>query len=270
MSVVLIVGGTGLLGRWTTRQLVADGYEVHAVVRNIEKALKVLPSSTHLIEGSLEDRDCLRKAVDSLPKLSLVHQSAGNGEEEIGMTSSLLSAIEHRKDVVFSKISSFNVGADTNDGRVKKKCEDLIIASGHPYLLWRSGWFTEVAPMFKFENGKGYCWKDLIHRSFISASDLAIWHSKAFNNPVIRNKAFYVQNEEVQSFESMIQKFHETTTGSPVQIEYTEPPNWGIDMAAMMRKVGEEFIAQESFDTFGKPKYTIEDVAKRMKEYGDL
>lgn len=50
---VLVTGATGYIGRATVRRLLAEGYNVHALVRNPSRA-SVLPSGVHPIVGTLE------------------------------------------------------------------------------------------------------------------------------------------------------------------------------------------------------------------------
>ncbi|MFC9439079.1 NmrA/HSCARG family protein [Nocardia sp. NPDC057030] len=63
---VLVIGATGQQGRATTAQLLENGWEVHAFVRDPEApaARALHASGASLIEGDLDDPDSVRAALD--------------------------------------------------------------------------------------------------------------------------------------------------------------------------------------------------------------
>src|SRR5512135_2251293 len=59
---ILIVGGTGFVGRNLVRRLRQDGAAVRAVVRNAGKAGFLKELGAELVEGDISDRASLEKA----------------------------------------------------------------------------------------------------------------------------------------------------------------------------------------------------------------
>jgi nucleoside-diphosphate-sugar epimerase len=56
---VLVTGSTGLIGNAITKQLVRMGHSVRALVRDAERARRVVPASVELVRGDIEDRPSL-------------------------------------------------------------------------------------------------------------------------------------------------------------------------------------------------------------------
>lgn len=60
---VLVFGATGLLGQPVTRHLVAEGFDVRALVREPARARSVPPRACWLVPGDLHDRSSIEQAV---------------------------------------------------------------------------------------------------------------------------------------------------------------------------------------------------------------
>lgn len=60
---LLVIGGTGGTGQEIVRQAIADGHEVHALVRSSEKARTVLPGA-RLFEGDARDQAGIGRALE--------------------------------------------------------------------------------------------------------------------------------------------------------------------------------------------------------------
>jgi len=59
---LLVIGGTGGTGQEIVRQAIADGHDVHALVRSTEKAHGLLPGA-RLFEGDARDQAALRRSL---------------------------------------------------------------------------------------------------------------------------------------------------------------------------------------------------------------
>jgi uncharacterized protein YbjT (DUF2867 family) len=61
---ITIFGGTGMLGRPVVREMVAAGFRVTAMVRDVAQAEKKLPDSVRLVEGDLARKKDIRIAME--------------------------------------------------------------------------------------------------------------------------------------------------------------------------------------------------------------
>ena len=63
MKKITVIGATGMIGVPVTKQLVKAGFEVTALVRNIEKAKKLFPDGVKFVKGDLDDTKSLAEAL---------------------------------------------------------------------------------------------------------------------------------------------------------------------------------------------------------------
>lgn len=81
MPVILVTGGTGLVGSHLVRALVEKGYAVRCLLRAPQKAGKVLPAEVELFWGEINDPELVREAcqgVDQVIHLVAIIREQGN------------------------------------------------------------------------------------------------------------------------------------------------------------------------------------------------
>ncbi|WP_161822942.1 SDR family oxidoreductase [Sporotomaculum syntrophicum] len=81
MTVILVTGGTGLVGSHLVRALVEKGYAVRCLVRTPQKAGEVLPAGVELFSGEINDPVLVRKAcqgADQVIHLVAIIREHGN------------------------------------------------------------------------------------------------------------------------------------------------------------------------------------------------
>ena len=64
MGRIFVTGSTGLLGHTVVHQLLGQGHEVSALVRSVEKGLRVLPPAAHLVQGDMEQVESFAAALE--------------------------------------------------------------------------------------------------------------------------------------------------------------------------------------------------------------
>ena len=78
---ILIIGGTGMLGREFVRQLLPSGDEVHVMTRTPQKCVDLSQSGVHVMGGDLIDKSSLLVACKGMDVvIATAHSVLGRGK----------------------------------------------------------------------------------------------------------------------------------------------------------------------------------------------
>jgi uncharacterized protein YbjT (DUF2867 family) len=148
---VLVVGATGSIGRLVVAEAIREGYAVHALVRDPDRARRLPPQAQRVV-GDLTRPDTLVAAVDGVDAIVFTHGSDGGGKvgaENIDYDGvrNVLAALGGRKVRialmttigVTNRSGAYNRSTEAHDW--KRRGERLVRASGMPYTIVRPGWF---------------------------------------------------------------------------------------------------------------------------------
>jgi uncharacterized protein YbjT (DUF2867 family) len=148
---VLVLGGTGSIGRLVVARLQELGDAVRVVSRDVERARRSLPAGTQVVPGDLSDVGSIAAALDGIDAVVLTQGAPyGSGEYEAvdyGAVPTLLDALDalDGRPVRVALMSSIGVTAAGGSSRElldwKRRGERLLRASGLPYTIVRPGWF---------------------------------------------------------------------------------------------------------------------------------
>ncbi len=138
---ILLVGGTGSIGRLVARRALADGHTVRVLTRRPASA----PAGTEAVAGDLTDASTLAAAVEGIDAAVFTHgapyQSPKVRDVDYGGVLNVLTAIGDRpvRIALMTAIGVTNRAGGYHDW--KRRSERLVRASGHPYTIVRPGWF---------------------------------------------------------------------------------------------------------------------------------
>jgi uncharacterized protein YbjT (DUF2867 family) len=142
VSVVLVTGGTGTLGRVLVPALRARGHDVRILSRRAE-------SEPGRVVGDLSTGAGLEQALSGADVV--VHLATANGREDVGQTRNLLAAMQQHQHLIAISI----VGVDRIPlpyYRAKLEAEQLITASHVPWTIQRSTQFHDlIARIFSLQ-----------------------------------------------------------------------------------------------------------------------
>jgi len=148
---VLMIGGTGSIGRNVSAVLEQHGLRRRALVRDAGRAASVLPG-VDLVEGDLGDLSALRRAAKGADAVVLTHGSGGMRSDgrrlvDYGGVRNLLHALGGARPRLALMTSIYSTRDDIpgNDWW-KLRSERLVRASGLPYTVVRPGWFDHAGP----------------------------------------------------------------------------------------------------------------------------
>ena len=77
---ILVLGGTGMLGRPVVEQLKEDGFQVRVMVRNLKEAENTFSGEVEIVKGDVTDLDSLEKAMEGCAG---VHISVGGPVDQL-------------------------------------------------------------------------------------------------------------------------------------------------------------------------------------------
>ncbi|SFS16639.1 Uncharacterized conserved protein YbjT, contains NAD(P)-binding and DUF2867 domains [Microbacterium sp. cf046] len=145
---ILLVGGTGSIGRHVTTAATRAGHRVRILSRIPGDAST---PGADAVTGDLTDPSTLGPAVDGIDAVIFTHGThggeAGYRDVDYGGVRNVLTAIgSHPVRValmtaigVTVRDGSYNRSSKAHDW--KRRGERLVRASGHPYTIVRPGWF---------------------------------------------------------------------------------------------------------------------------------
>ena len=140
---ILLVGGTGSIGRHVERVAKGAGHSIRILSRR--------GGGADAVRGDLTDPSTLNDAVDGIDAVVFTHGThggeAGFRDVDYGGVRSILDAIGDRpvRIALMTAIGvtyrdgSYNQSSHAHDW--KRRGERLVRASGHPYTIVRPGWF---------------------------------------------------------------------------------------------------------------------------------
>lgn len=141
---VLVLGGTGSIGRVVVERLSAHGIPARVLSRHPEKA--GLGADAEVVAGDLTDPGTLRPALEGVDAVILTHGAPyGSGRYEqidYGAVPALLEALDGR-EVRVALMSSIGVTGEDGPELLtwKRRGERLLRATGLPHTIVRPGWF---------------------------------------------------------------------------------------------------------------------------------
>jgi uncharacterized protein YbjT (DUF2867 family) len=144
---ILLVGGTGSIGRHVVTAAARAGHQVRVLTRSGRSA----SSHTDAVTGDLTNPSTLGPAVEGIDAVIFTHGThggeAGYRDVDYGGVRNILTAIGSRpvRIALMTAIGvtvrdgSYNQAEKAHDW--KRRAERLVRASGHPYTIVRPGWF---------------------------------------------------------------------------------------------------------------------------------
>ncbi len=279
---ILIIGGTGMLGKPVAQQLKADGFNVRLLARNPGKAQKLLGDGYEIVKGDVDNAAALREAMIGVDG---VHISLKGGPTEADFdrmdylaTRDIANAAKELGVGRVTILSAYAVSeekADTPESRSKVKGEAALKSSGVPYTICRASWFMETLPLFV--QGKSISLiGNLPHPlHWIAAEDYARMVSKSYQTDETLNKELYIFGPEAYTMGEAM-KIYADHTGVKVAPMSTQmlaalgALTFNVEwkgMAVLMKHYenwGEDGSPEEANRLLGAPRVTLQEWLKNL------
>ena len=282
---ILVIGGTGMLGKPVARQLKADGFKVRLLARNPEKAQTLLGSGYEIVKGDVDDLSSLRSALTGVDG---VHISLKGGPTEADFDRMDHLAVRDitraARELGVSRvtlISAYAVSeekADTPESRAKVKGEAALRSSGVPYTVFRCSWFMETLPMFVQGKNISLIGNQVHPLHWIAVEDYARMVSKSYQSDDALNKELYIFGPESLTMREAMQLYTEIAAPgvklSPISTRMLSVLGWVSfnpewkSMATLMKhyeRWGEDGSPAEADRLLGAPKVTLREWCESNK-----
>lgn len=274
---ILIIGGTGMLGKPVAQQLKADGFNVRLLARNPEKAQKLLGAGYEIVKGDVDNHAELRTAMTGADG---VHISLKGGPTEADFERMDHFAVRDIARIAKEKnvgrvtlISAYAVSvekADTPESRSKVKGEAALKSSGVPYTIFRASWFMETLPLFVQGKSISLIGNQIHPLHWITAEDYARMVSKSYQTDETLNKELYIFGPEAYTMGDAMKIYAEhkgikvsrmSTQMLAVMGALTFNAEWK-GMAVLMKHYenwGEDGSPEEANWLLGAPRITLKE-----------
>ena len=211
---ILVVGGTGLLGGEICRVLTERGQPVRALVRgtsNPDRVARLERIGAERVRGDLKDRRSLDAACRGASAVVSTASSTGSRQEGDSIESvdrkgqvDLIDAAAAAGVKRFTLVSFPSIEVDFPLQAAKRAVEERLRSSGMTYTILRPTFFTEVwlSPALGFDppNAKAQIYGGGQNKiSWISFQDVAQFAVAALDNPRASNAVIELGGPEALS-----------------------------------------------------------------------
>jgi NADH dehydrogenase len=202
--VIVVAGGTGVLGREVVARLVAAGQAVRVLTRDATRARQVLGDGVKLAVGDVRDRGSVTAAVDGASVVvSAVHgflggRGAGPAEIDVrGNATIATAAATAGADVVLLSVLGASASSPMELFRAKYAAEQQLRSAGAGWTIVRPAAYLEtwIAIMRDTARKSG---RPLVFgkgeqpMAFVSALDVAAVVANAATDPTMRGQVIEV------------------------------------------------------------------------------
>lgn len=206
MPTILVLGGTGLLGRPVVDRLDADGFDVRVMTRDPASAATLLPTSVELIDGDATTTDAIRAAVAGCEG---VHLSVSGPAELPAVENVAAAAPDHGvKRILYlsgSTVAPHNAGFPMVDQKLA--AERALRDCPVPTTILCPTWPMEQLPRFVRHGRATIIGDQRTPLHWFAAEDLARMVSAAFKTKTAADTRLYVHGPEALTMKAALQRY---------------------------------------------------------------
>lgn len=215
MSTVLVVGATGHVGRWVAKRLIADGFSVRLLVRDVQRARAVLGDGYHYIQGSITDPVAVARVVDgcdyvhvSVAGATPAELSVVEGEGTRAVAQAAAAAGVSLITYVSGNLVREEYGPKLAEHRAKIAAEDALRCSGVSYVIFRPTYFFENLPRH-VQGGLAITIGHPRPLHMLAAADFAAMVSRAYQNTAAANRELVVFGPEPLTIQEALGRYRD-------------------------------------------------------------
>jgi uncharacterized protein YbjT (DUF2867 family) len=231
---LLIIGGTGTLGRQIVRKALEDGFQVRCIVRNKRAANFLREWGAELVYGDLTLPETLPLSFQGVT--AIIDASTTRPEDDAKMVDvdwyGKLILIEmakrlHIKRFIFFSIVNAEQYPSITLMEQKANMEKVLIHSGVPYTIFQcAGFYQALINQYAIPILEGKTvWKtsESMPLSYIDTQDAAKFCIQSLSLKETENKSFFLAGVKAWTSENIIQ-LCETLSGQKAQVKLIPIP----------------------------------------------
>lgn len=271
MKKVVVLGGTGLLGRPVARRLQADGFEVRLLARNSEKARTLFGDSFEIVAGDVTDVASLERALEGNDG---VHVSVGGAVDQLSAenVAALAPRLGLERITYVSGSTVFEQNRWFPIVEQKLMAEKAIRECGVSYTIFCPTWPMEQLPRFVRDGRAAIIGKQPTPVHWFAADDLARMVATAYRREEAANKRLFVHGPEALTLKEALERycraFHpeiESVSVMPIwlarviaTVTRNEEMKFAVTLFSYFDKAGEMGDPTEAKRLLGAPTTTLD------------
>ncbi|MBC7450858.1 MAG: NmrA family NAD(P)-binding protein [Cytophagales bacterium] len=285
---IAVFGATGFLGKPVTRALLAAGYEISSLVRDIDKAREELPENINFVQGNVRYHTDLK---NFLKNQDAIYLSLSIGQNEVPddfhtETDGIREIVNVALECGIKRIALLSSGLQDYQGQngfnwwafdVKKEAVNYVRDCGIPFTIFYPSSFMEN---FMHANKRG---KTIVLTGesrfpiyFISVTDYARMVVKSFQILGNEDREYIVQGKECFNMHEAAAIFIKQYQKEKLRIKtrslgmmkfrgiFSVKCRNNAKLIEALNNYSETFHSEMSWEELGKPEITLRQYAEGL------
>ena len=276
---ILVIGGSGMLGKFVAWQLREGGFQVRIMARDLEKTRAQFDEGFDLFAGDVTDMGSLEAALDDCHG---VHISVGGAADQISAENIATLApklgLEHITYVSGSTVREENGWFPMT--AQKLAAETAVSQCSVPYTIFCPTWPMEQLPRFVI-NGQATLVGDLqTPWHWFAGEDFGRMVANAYQSEAALGKRLFVHGPEPITMKAALERYCEafypeieTVMVMPLDVARSAAEATGnralgffAELMAYFQKVGEPGDPTEANQLLGTPTTTLDAWIEQQQE----
>jgi uncharacterized protein YbjT (DUF2867 family) len=230
---ILVVGGTGMLGRPVVDRLAAAGSAVRVMTRQADRAEGRFAPGIETLEGDPFAVSAIRRALEGCDGIYL--NLPGGAEAPIASAAAEAARLEG-----LARIASISGATVAEENRWfpptegKLNAEQAIRACGIPHTIFRPSWFMESLPRFVVKGRAAVFGRQPHPFRWVAADDYARMVTAAFGTDACANKTLFVLGPEPLRMHEALRRYCEAA--HPEIQKVSTVPIWFVKALAFVTR----------------------------------
>jgi uncharacterized protein YbjT (DUF2867 family) len=260
MKKIVVVGGSGFLGKPVVNELTKNNFEILVPSRTKVEKNQAFKNVSY-VQADITNPETMNSSFKDAYGLHI--NLSGEAELNAGHLVSLAKKNGIQLITYISGITVDRENLTLASIKGKYNLEKAIVSSGINYVTFKPTWFMESLPLFINSGRASYFGKQIKPIPFASAVDYARMVSSAYLNQLKLNKAYAVVGPESFTFEEALKMYVEKKEPSIAKV--TSTPYFIGNIIALLsgnKSLKETVAFMKYFETAKTPDYSSELVLK--------